>query len=316
MKKNNYGLGSRCMKKSGKFALKNEAINGHIGLLSVDTLSHRWNYFIDSVAASDSGIKRLEDINFEAVQEYGRELALMVSEHDLSIASAHNYISAINSVMKMATRGIWVSVSPTVDCGIEKRSYIRKLIPASLARELFDPCLVYICNTLGERASVIVQLCRELGLRSKEASLLNAKDAVSELAMNNHITISHGTKGGRPRTIPIVSENQKVALARAVMIQGKDKSLIPSQLSWKEWREGGLRKIRDAVQIHLGASGLHDLRAGYACERYKSLTGFDSPLLGGPRPDKKIDQKARLQIAKELGHGRVQISNAYIGGQK
>jgi hypothetical protein len=168
----------------------------------------------------------------------------------------------------------------------------------------------------GERAAAIVSLCRELGLRSKEASLANARKLLSEALSKNEITVIGGTKGGRKRTIPITSTEQIEALKLAATVQGKDKSMIPSDQSWRSWREGGLRKIREAVQKFLGATGLHDLRAGYACQRYTELTGFNSPLLPGPHADKKTDLNARKIIAEELGHSRTQIMNSYIGGRK
>lgn len=312
---NNFGLGSRSMKKAGEFALKNAVLNGQISYSTEATLKQRWGLFIEALL-THSDVKKLEGITFGTVVEYGKELALMVEEEDMSTATAHNYVSVVNSVMDIATRGKWQSISPTYDCGIPNRSFIRTCVPASLNRNHYESGLEIIRAELGERASLIIELCRECGLRSKEASLFDPRTASNEIGITRLVNISHGTKGGKNRTLSNITEKQFEVINRAVVVQGTDKSLVPSHISWREWRDRDLRELREAIQIHLGASGLHDLRAGYACERYKSLTGFDSPLLGGPRPDKNVDREARLQIAKELGHGRVQISNAYIGGQK
>lgn len=313
---NNFGLGSRSMKKAGEFALNNAVLNGQISYSTQASVGQRWRRFIDSLMTNRSDIRNLEGITFETTVDYGKELALMVDEDDMSTSTAQNCISAINTVMDIASRGKWKSVSPTLDCRIPKRSFVRTCVPASLNRDLFESCLIDIRAELGNRATVIIELCRELGLRSKEACLFNPRAVSNEIEISRRITITDGTKGGRARTFALITDKQIDVIKRAAIIQANDKSMIPSHRSWREWRDCELRQIRETVQENLGATGLHDLRAGYACQRYHEITGFQSPLLGGPRPDRKIDREARLQIAEELGHSRVEISNAYIGSQK
>jgi hypothetical protein len=57
----------------------------------------------------------------------------------------------------------------------------------------------------------------------------------------------------------------------------------------------------------------HGLRHQYAAERYEKLTGDAPPVAGGSRIEKTLDEQTRLIVAKELGHGRMQITNAYLG---
>ncbi len=312
----NFRSGSRDMKKSVGFALKDSVELGFKSHSTAGTQTARFNKFVKELKEYNPDIKKLEDISVAVIIDYGQELAHRVAEGELAASTAQNYISAINSVMNLATHGRWGSISPTKDCGIPKKSQVRITIPASLDRVNYTSCLNSISVYFGERAAAIVSLCRELGLRSKEASLANARKLLSEALSKNEITVIGGTKGGRKRTIPITSTEQIEALKLAATVQGKDKSMIPSDQSWRSWREGGLRKIREAVQKFLGATGLHDLRAGYACQRYTELTGFNSPLLPGPHADKKTDLNARKIIAEELGHSRTQIMNSYIGGRK
>lgn len=86
---------------------------------------------------------------------------------------------------------------------------------------------------------------------------------------------------------------------------------MPPDTHWKAWKDHGLRAIRDTLQQH-GIERLHDLRSAYACERYQQLTGHPAPVLGGQAP-RPLDRAARRQIAGELGHGRTDITNSYIG---
>ena len=63
-----------------------------------------------------------------------------------------------------------------------------------------------------------------------------------------------------------------------------------------------------------GLNNRHDLRAAYACERYKIITGMDAPVLSGKRESSKsIDRKAREMIARELGHNRIDVVASYLG---
>jgi hypothetical protein len=191
---------------------------------------------------------------------------------------------------------------------------VREEAPAALDRETYARALDAVRAEVGDRAAAVVELARELGLRSKEASLIDAKAALREASERGAITITLGTKGGREREVPVVSERQLEALRHAAEAQGRDHSLIPSEMSWKEWREGTLRDAREVVQEHTGG-GLHDLRAAYACERYEALTGWAAPVAGGEIADRDADREARLTIAEELGHGRIDVVSEYVGGR-
>jgi hypothetical protein len=88
--------------------------------------------------------------------------------------------------------------------------------------------------------------------------------------------------------------------------------MIPASESWKSWREGPLRAAREVVKDHTG-EGLHGLRAAYACERYQVLTGSPAPVAGGSGVDREADREAREIVAEELGHGRTDVTNEYLG---
>jgi len=73
---------------------------------------------------------------------------------------------------------------------------------------------------------------------------------------------------------------------------------------------------RETLHAH-GLKGFHELRAAYACERYEQLTGHAAPVNGGHcyRIDRDLDEQARQQISLELGHNRIDVVSAYIGGR-
>jgi len=308
----NFGLGSRDMSSAGKIALNNAAKMGGVSFSTAATNGERWQQFAQW--ARDQGIKKMENISADTVTQYGRELAAQVKSGDLSAATAQNYVSAVNGVMKIATQGDWKSVSPTRNCGIDERSRVREAAPGALDRAAYSRAVEAVRDAVGERAAAVVELARELGLRSKEASLIDARAALAEARERGAVTISDGTKGGREREVPAISAQQLAVLERAAQAQGDARAVMPPGENWQSWREGTLRDARELVQAATGG-GLHDLRAAYACERYEALTGHAAPCAGGGIADRDLDHAARLAISEELGHGRIDVVAEYVGGR-
>lgn len=304
---NNFGLRTRDMGKAGGFAMNREVADGAASFSTAATVAERFGQFAQH--AKEEGLRRLEEVNRDLVISYGRDLADQVTQGTLSAAYAQNLVSAVNTVMNAATRGQWKSVSPTQECRISKRSNVRTTPATSIDRHRVEVAQA----TMTERGKAVVGLARDLGLRSKEASLINAKSALNEARNTGKVTIIYGTKGGRAREIPVTHERQMASLSRAVEVQGRERSLVPTTHTWAQFRAGELRGTRETLQDH-GIKGLHDLRAAYASERYQALTGERPPLEGG-QASKADDRAAREILAVELGHGRTDVISSYIGGR-
>ena len=311
----NFGLGSRNMERAVKYGLQAQAREGLMSYSTAATVADRFARF--ATWSREHGARYLEYVTPELATEYGRELADLVTQGELSPAYAQNLVSAVNTAMSMATNGAWKPVSPTKDCQIGQRSLVRETAPASLDRTAFESAARAVESRLDERAATLVELIREFGLRSKEASLLDCKRALQEAGKIGQITISAGTKGGRTREVPIVHERQLRVLERAASTQGKGRSLMPGEHSWRTWREGPLRAIRETLREVTGGDRLHDLRAAYAIDRYQHLTRQPAPVTSSKPPtDRDADRQARRIIAQELGHNRAEITNAYLGGRR
>ena len=309
----NFGLGSRDMGIAGNFALNDAVKNRSISFSTAGTNRHRWHSF--TIWAKDNGVKKTEYVTRELVKKYGRELAQKVNTRDLSAATAQVYVSAVNSVMSIATQRKWQSVSPTKDCNIPQRCAVRLDAPGALDRAAYASAVEAVRNKLGDRVATVVELARRLGLRSKEASLLDSRAALAQAREKEIVTITFGTKGGRKRDVPITSQEQVQALQRAAQAQGSDRSMIPVDQSWQRWRSKELREARDLVRQHT-TGGLHDLRSAYACQRYLEKTGHAAPAAGGLIADKGKDLDARKEISRELGHNRVEVVAEYVGGRR
>ena len=309
----NFGIGSRDMGMAGQFALNNATKDGSVSFSTASTNGERWQSF--TAWAKDHDVKKMENFTQELVTQYGRDLAEKVNDGKLSPATAQNYVSAVNSVMAIATKNEWKSVSPTKDCNIPQRSMIRQEAPGAINNTTVIQVIALVQEKLGDRAAAVVELARSLGLRSKEASLINARAALKQALTKESVTVGYGTKGGFAREVPITSPAQLQVLERAAAAQGGDRSMIPAGQSWRTWRESTLREARKVVQERTGG-GLHDLRASYACQRYQTMTGQPAPCTGALIKDRAGDLVARKLIAKELGHSRFEVTAEYVGGRK
>ena len=78
-----------------------------------------------------------------------------------------------------------------------------------------------------------------------------------------------------------------------------------------------VRRHSAPVLQKYGIKNRHELRAAYACDRYRKITGQPAPVIaGGRRNSKEEDLKAREIIARELGHNRPDVLSAYIGSSR
>ncbi|ATN32587.1 integrase [Rhizobium sp. ACO-34A] len=155
-----------------------------------------------------------------------------------------------------------------------------------------------------------LQLQQAFGLRREESIKLQPRYA----DRGDHIALKGSwTKGGRERTVPITTAEQRVILDHAHVLAGAG-SLIPAHLTYIQQRH-----VYDGQCKAAGLSHMHGLRHRYAQQRYEALTGWKPPAAGGPSvkqltPEQRIvDLEAKQQISRELGHERIQITSVYLG---
>ncbi|MDH3514349.1 MAG: integrase domain-containing protein [Gammaproteobacteria bacterium] len=159
-------------------------------------------------------------------------------------------------------------------------------------------------------ARVSFKLQAAFGLRRSEAMKIQPRwaDRGTKLVLKGS-----WTKGGRPREIPIRTPYQRGVLEEAKRLAGNG-SMIPPHKSYKQHLHTWEHETRKA-----GLSKTHGLRHAYAQTRYYELTGWKSPMQGGPPRDtlnddqRELDSQARRQIAEELGHARISITYVYLG---
>jgi len=194
--------------------------------------------------------------------------------------------------------------------GIEDRVYVTNTDKAARLED------VDFSKLKEERIRLSVELQRVFGWRREEAMKFQPSYALDGVALEKASLIKikdTWAKGGRPREIPILNEEQRRILQRVVEVAGIG-SMIPPDRSYKQH----LRYF-EVMTAAAGIGRTHGLRHLYAQTRYLELTGFACPAAGGlslkeKTPEQRvIDREARLVITRELGHGRIHVTSIYLG---
>jgi len=308
----NLGYGKK-LSWAAKNALDDRYGHGHFATKAAHL--ERWNHFLGYLQGS--GLKDARNITTEHLLGYGEKLKFDVREGHMKVAYAQNILSSVNVVLEAMRCDKQVSVSPASLVGV--RTNVRIDAPASIDRERLNKTVERLHIAKEMRVAVVATLARELGLRFREASLLDAKQALAQATKMGRINVTEGTKGGRGREVDRwvpVTPAAKNVLKEAVNIQGSARNLVPADMSFKQWKDHAYHAWNNEAREN-SLKGFHDLRAAYACDRYQQLTGKDAPVVTGGRiANKQTDLAARNVISYELGHSRIEIAAAYLGSSR
>ena len=315
----NFGYG-RQLSYAGPQALKDLFGGGHYG--TVKAHSDRWQAFVRWCRSEDGpGFNDARQIDWHTVLDYAEHLRQQIENGELAIATAQNRLSSVNRTMAALRGDQYVKVpSPSKALGMQ-RTTVRTAAPQGQDREQVKRIVEVLCEHQLPRAAAIVQLARATGMRLREASLADLPRLKREAEHYGKINIQDGTKGGRagasaPRWI-LVDDQIHEALRYAEQVSPDDsRNLLAPNESYLEFQQRVVRPARDILHKH-SFEGFHELRAAYACKRYEQITQYPAPINNGRcyQLDRRLDQEARAQISYELGHGRIDVVSAYIGGR-
>lgn len=317
--KRNYGYGKQ-LAWAGQQALRDRYGGGHYATRA--THVERWLKFAQYLR--EQGINDARQVNPSIIEGYAQTLKQAVDNKTLSVAYAQNLLSTVNVVLEALRKDRALSISPRHYVG--ERSHTRQNAPCLDKRGLTDNKAIGRSTSEAQgqdyrsHVLMIARLARDFGLRFREASLLDTRQALKEAGQYQRINITQGTKGGRgnekDRWVPATPETLHT-LQQAADLQQQQRNLIPAHLSYVQWRNHAYSQWRPIARS-LGIKGFHELRAAYACERYQQITGYPAPVItsGVLTAPRDLDRQARLILAQELGHGRIDVIAAYIAGAR
>ncbi|MFT6957683.1 MAG: site-specific recombinase XerD [Halieaceae bacterium] len=167
-----------------------------------------------------------------------------------------------------------------------------------------------LANVTDHHTRMSLRMQQAFGLRREEAIKFNAfyADRGDKIVLKGS-----WTKGGKAREIPVRNEAQRHLLDDVRCFAGRG-ALIPCHKNYVQQMRTYERNTAKA-----GLDRNHGLRHAYAQERYKELTGWQCPAVGGPErkslttKQREADRAARDNISRELGHARIAIVAVYCG---
>jgi integrase len=315
----NFGYG-RQLSYAGPQALKDMFGDGHYG--TVKAHCDRWLAFVRWCRSKQGpGINDARQIDRKVLADYAAYIRDVVRRGGLAVSTAQNRLSSVNRTMAALRGDQHVKLpSPSKALGMQ-RSGVRHSVPQGQDREQVKQIVDALCRHHQLRAAAIVLLTRATGMRLREAILADLPRLSREAEACGKINIQDGTKGGRagasaPRWIA-VDEHVQSALGFAQWVSPESsRNLIAPHESYLNVLQEIIRPARDILHAH-NLKGFHELRAAYACERYEQITQHRAPINGGHccQLDRNLDREARRQISYELGHGRIDVVSAYVGGR-
>lgn len=178
--------------------------------------------------------------------------------------------------------------------------------------EAFDP-----------RVAASMHLMHALALRRKESVTFRPFEDVMPFAATGLPERRNSAdlyarvkgKGGRVRWLPLQTQSQLAAIARAQGLAGsQDAHMGDPAHSLKS----NLRRLDYAMsKFGLTRSGLgvtmHGLRHGRLQALYKEISGVPAPVCSGASTAPASDRTARLAVSEAAGHARVRAASAYLG---
>ncbi|MFD3206309.1 integrase domain-containing protein [Pseudomonas sp. LS_2] len=309
----------RQLSYAGPQALKDMFGGGHYG--TVKAHCGRWQAFVKWCRSEQGpGINDARQIDRKVLADYAAHLRDMVRSGDLAISTAQNRLSSVNRTVAALRGDQYVKLpSPSKALGMQ-RTGIRHSVPQGQDRSQVKKIVNALCHNHQQRAAAVVLLARATGMRLREAILADLPRLSREAEELGRINIQDGSKGGRagasaPRWIAVGDHvREALRFARQVSPAGSSNLIAPHE-SYLNVLQKIIRPARGILHVH-ELKGFHELRAAYACERYEQITEHRAPINSGQccQLNQHVDCEARTQISYELGHGRIDVVAAYIGG--
>jgi len=287
--------------------------------------THKIRICIFAEYCKRNGVKDARDINRELICAYGDYLRLRLNasyvwpdgqtDKPIAVSYAHNLISTVNTTMHAMRSNEGLKVSAKKLLGVARSNIRTTQIRADLADT--NTATDHMIAAGWDRGAAVVFLARAWGMRVQEALLQDLDRMTREIEATGSAAILEGCKGGRrclTRTIK-ADKIQRHALefALAARPEGSICLLSKTDNVITFYRTVLIRCSR--MLRKCGIPSFRELRAGFAQDVYETIVGGPSPLRG-PIRDRVLDQFAREEVARMLGHNRYQVSASYIGGYK
>ncbi|CAN7719242.1 integrase domain-containing protein [Paraburkholderia hospita] len=158
--------------------------------------------------------------------------------------------------------------------------------------------------------AVQLKLQAAFGLRIEESFMLRPAEAARDPRL---LAVTRGTKGGRPREVPI---GTKIGILEeaARLGNGLTGSTVPADRTLRQWRDWYYYVLEKhgVTKRGIGITS-HGLRHEYLQTLYEDTTGVPAPIKRAEtRPDPRLHEEAMRRVVEAAGHSRLNKSGAYL----
>jgi integrase len=269
--------------------------------------------------------------NLDPRQLANRHIQLIVRrwvQRHLATATIHNYLSFLRSYAGWIGKPGMVQ-EPEYYVGATSehahRSQVATHDHSWTARDVDIAAKIAEVSAIDVWVGLQLELCAEFGLRGKEArhfrpheaiiprEAANPRDAEAFPECETFVRISRGTKGGRLRDVPLVTESQHALLLRLTTMVAPGRFVGHPALTSVQAQARFYYVIRQCgiSKKELGVVA-HGLRHQHVNDVFERDSGVPSPVRGsGARAP--ADEAARQRASRILGHNRLQVTSCYLG---
>jgi integrase len=264
-----------------------------------------------------AGFKNLRELGFRmdtVTGLRGKHIEALAKDwhaRGLSASTLHNNLSIFRTFAEwIGKAGMVRNIEHYLGSGVTTRSSIAREDKSWSQRGVDVAAKIEQVRQKDARVALQLELQRAFGLRAREAMQLRPHIA----DRGTYLSVTHGTKGGRDRTEPIRTPEQRALLDLAkTYCPTRSSSTSDPHRSLAQWKNHYYEVVRSCGITREDGITSHGLRHQYANERYRELTGSDSPVRGGAPVDRDADRAAREVVAEELGHSREDVTTHYLG---
>ncbi len=240
--------------------------------------------------------------------------ANLLKQNKIAINTIHNRLCHVHTLLRWIDKDVLIKPISDYKNLLAKRSTVTAVSKAWSDKHVDIDKLIEQVRAKNERFADALNLQKLFGLRSKESLLLKPHLADK----GNHLYVTHGTKGGRDRAIPIETKEQRLLLDKLKSYISKNDTLIPCGVKYVNFRRTYYRTLKQCGICRADGITAHGLRHEHLNNLYEQVTGNKSALRGGnlhkKNPD--LDSYGRNLVAERAGHSREAIAAAYIGGKR
>lgn len=224
------------------------------------------------------------------------------------------------SVLRVFTE--WIGKKGCIKASSEYVSdpaYVRRSTNAQYdhswsAKNIDADALIGRISDYDQYVAMQLKVMAAFGLRREEAIMLKPFRAERE----GTLVVRDGTKGGRERTIPIETIQQRDVLEEAKALAKTPNGHLGTPGNSLEQSLSRFAYVLRKFGITKTALGItaHGLRHEMLADVFEKVAGVSAPIRGGDIkdiPDEQL-QLARHRVSQIAGHARLSISGAYIGG--